>query len=47
LLISANEPELAARNDLPFPYGSDTDPADRLSVDEFRDLAGLGEKVAA
>jgi UDP-N-acetylglucosamine 4,6-dehydratase len=40
LLISANEPELAARNNLPFPYGSDTDPDDRLSVDEFRELAG-------
>jgi UDP-N-acetylglucosamine 4,6-dehydratase len=42
LLISANEPDLAARNNLPFPYGSNTDPADVLSVDEFRELAGLG-----
>ncbi len=41
LLISANEPELAAANGLPFPYGSNTDPEDRLSVDEFRQMAGL------
>ncbi len=47
LLVSANEPELAAANDLPFPYGSDTDPLDRLSVDEFRELAGIKQTVAA
>jgi len=47
LLISANEPELAAANGLPYPYGSNTDPADRLDVLGFRELAGLNEKVAA
>jgi len=47
LLISANEPELAAANGLPYPYGSNTDPADRLDVAGFRELAGLNQKVAA
>jgi len=46
LLISANEPELAAANGLPYPYGSNTAPADRLDVVGFRELAGLNEKVA-
>ncbi len=41
LLISQNEPELAAMNGLPFPYGSNTRFEDLLSVDEFRALAGL------
>jgi len=47
LLISANEPELAAANGLPYPYGSNTDLADRLDVVGFRELAGFNEKVAA
>ncbi len=47
LLISQNEPELAAANDLPFPYGSNTDPSDRLDVVRFRELAGIKQTVAA
>ncbi len=47
LLVSANEPELAAANDLPFPYGSNSDPADRLGVEGFRELAGIKQTVAA
>ncbi len=45
LLISSNEPLLAAENKLPCPFSSDT--AVRLSAREFRDLAGLGATLEA
>ncbi len=45
LLISQNEPELAAANKLPFPYGSDTDPDDRLSVEGFRAMVSMPDGV--